>query len=536
MNPKYSTLLACIGLAGLFFLLGVAFIPLAGAQYDEVLFLMTFMSPDHVAFSYAGHGHKVPLMVMTYLGTLKAYVMQPIFDLLGYNHRTLRLPALAFATVSLGLFFLALRRIVAYRVALIAVLLLATDAGFLLTSVFDWGPVALQHLFLAVVLYCGVRYSVDRLPRWLVIGGLASGLALWDKAISIWVYGGGGLALALVYRREVWDVLRKPRLAAAFILPALIGASPLIYYNYKKPMATAHSVSSNDDLAKILKVRTMDESLGSGGLLGYIVRDVPEGQARPLRFHERASLWLSARVGSPRRSFQQVVLVVSLLAVPLMLWGPYRRIALFTSLAFLLSWALMMMTKGGGGSLHHTLLLWPLPHLLAGLTLAEIARRLPKRGFKIAAAVFLFAAASNLAMLNQYYAQAVAYGPTTTWTNAGRPLAEAMGAMQGRIAYPVDWGVGQQLDFYGGGRLGLVRGADGFPLHMDNPDARRFVEAMLARPEIVYVTHTAKNEAFLGVREKLLEAASVRGYSHHLLNVIHDSHNVPIFEIHEFRK
>lgn len=536
MNQKHLVYLACAGLAGLFFVMGVAFIPLTGVQYDEVLFVAAFISPVHIEFNADLFGHNVPLMLMTYLGTLKAFIMQPIFDLAGYNHRTLRFPPLIFATFSVALFFLALRRLVSLRIALITGLLLITDAAYLLTSVYDWGPVALQHLFLCAILYGGVRYSEDGSRRWLILAGFATGLALWDKAVSVWIFAGGGLALMLVFRTEVLRILKQPRLAAALILPALVGGAPLIYYNIAAPMATALKIVSGDNPPMMFKVRTMDGTLNGGGLLGYIVRDVPQGRPLQLRPLQRASLWLSAATGSPRRSFQQVLLVGCFLALPMMLWSPHRRAALLAALAFLFSWALMLLTTGAGGSLHHTILLWPLPQLLAGLTLAELARRMPERGFAVGAAAFLFAIATNLAVVNQHYAQFAAYGPTSTWTNAARPLAEALGRMQGRLAYPVDWGVSQQLDFYGGGRLGLVRGAEGAPLHLDDPDPRRFVEAWLARPELVFVTHTEGNEAFKGVSARLIEAATQLGYHNNLLQVIFDSHGVPIFEIHEFRK
>jgi len=536
VNQIHSTYLACACLAGLFFLMGVAFIPLSGAQYDEVLFISAFISPSQIEFSADLFGHKAPVMLMTYLGALKAFIMQPIFDLAGFNHRTLRFPPLIFATLSVALFFLALRRLVSLRVAVAAGLLLATDAAYLLTSVYDWGPVALQHLFLCAILYCGVRYSEDGARRWLALIGLSTGLALWDKATSVWLFTGGGLAVLLVFRKETFRIFRTPRLAAALILPALLGGAPLISYNIVQPLATALKIVSGDDPPLVIKVRMMDGTLDGGGLLGYVVRDLPQGRPLSLRPHQKASIWLSAKAGAPRRSFQQVILVGCFLALPLLLWSPHRRAALCTALAFLFGWALMLMTKGAGGSLHHTILLWPLPHLLAGLTLAEIARRLPERGFAIGAAVFAFATATNLAVLNQHYAQFAAYGPTSTWTNAGRPLTEALGRLKDRMVYPVDWGASQQIDFYAGGRLGVIRGAEGAPLHLDDPDARRFVEAMLVRPEVVYVTHTEGNEAFNGVRAKLIDAASKLGFRNYLLETVFDSHGVPIFEIHEFRK
>ncbi len=536
MIRKYSALLACIGLAGLFLLLGVGFIPLAGAQYDEALFVLAIFSPASADYNVTLGQTKVPIMLMSYLGTLKAGIMAPVFDLIGYNHRSLRFPTLAFGAISVALYFLTLRRIVSNRIAVLSALLLATDAAYLLTSVFDWGPVALQHLFFAIILYSAVRYSESRSPLWLILCGLSVGLALWDKAISIWIVAGGGLALLLVFPSEVWSLLKRPKLAAALVLPALLGASPLIYYNVERPLATIRSNIVTKDHPLMNKIASLDRAMNGGGLFGYIVRDAPEGQAGQFRLHERASLWLSARLGAPIHSLQQILMVGSILALPFMLWSPWRRIALFTGFAFIFSWALMLLTKGAGGSLHHTILLWPLPHLLAALTFAEVARRLPVRGFRIGAAVFLAATLTNLFVLNQYYAQFFAFGPTSTWTNAARPLVDTLGRMPGRIVFPSDWGIQQQVDFYGAGKLGVTRNSEDTVLRISDPTARKFLEWALSVPEHVFVTHTGNNEAFVGIRAKLLDFAASQGYAHSLIGVINDRHNVPIFELHEFRK
>ena len=536
MIRKYSALLAGIGLAGLFFVLGVAFVPLAGVNYDEALFIMAIFSPASADYNITIAGAKVPIMLMSYLGTIKAGIMSPIFDLIGYNHRSLRLPPLAFGAFSVALYFLALRRIISNRIAFVSALLLATDAAYLLSCVYDWGPVALQHLFFAIVLYSAVRYSENRSYRWLILCGLSTGLALWDKAIALWLVAGGGLALVLVFPSEVWNLVKRPKLAAALVLPALLGASPLIYYNIKRPLATIRSNMAADDFPFLNKVASLDAAMDGRSLFGYIVRDAAEGDAGQLRLDQRASLWLGTKLGGPIHSLQHLLLVGSILALPFMLWSPWRRVALFTGLAFIFSWAFMLLTKGAGGSLHHTILLWPLPHLLAGLTIAEVVRRLPARGFRIGAAIFLAATLTNLFVLNQYYAQFAAFGPTSTWTNAARPLVETLGRMPGRIVFPSDWGIQQQVDFYGAGVLGMTRNSEDTVLRVSDPTARKFLEWALSVPAHVFVTHTEKNEAYVGIRAKLLEFAASQGYTHSQIGVIRDRHKVPIFELHEFRK
>jgi len=437
---KYSALLACIGLAGLFFLLGAGFVPLTGVHYDEALFVMAIFSPASADYNITIGGTKVPIMLMSYLGTLKAGIMAPVFELIGYNHRSLRLPPLAFGAISVVLYFLALRRIISNRIAILSALLFATDAAYLLTCVYDWGPVALQHLFFALILYSAVRYSENRSPLWLILCGLSAGLALWDKAIFAWILAGSGVALLLVFSSEVWGLLKRPKLAAAFILPALLGASPLIYYNIKRPLATIRSNIVANDYPLMNKIASLDAAMDGRGLFGYVVRDASEGQAGQLRLHERASLWLGTRLGGPIHSLQHLLLVGSILALPLMFWSPWRRTAFFAGLAFLFSWFLMMLTKGAGGSLHHTILLWPLPHLIAALTFAEVARRLPARGFRIGTAVFLAATMTNLFVLNQYYpssSPSALLPPGLTPPAPGRNL----GPHAGRIVFPSDWGI-----------------------------------------------------------------------------------------------
>lgn len=538
MNPKYRALLACLAMSGLFFLLGVVFIPLAGVQYDEALFIMTYLAPEGIEYNAVVGGTKIPMMLMTYLGTLKAAILKPVFDVMGYNHRSLRLPPLAFASLSVALFFLVLRRLTSLPIAFYATLLLATDAAYLLTSVYDWGPVALQHLFLGVVLYSGVRYAESRSALWLIPAGLAAGLALWDKAISIWIFAGGGVALLAVFPREMWSLLKRPAHIAALSLPLLAGAYPLIHYNIEKPLATITKNTGAADQAMISKIASFDGALDGRGLFGYVVRDVPdpEGKTGAFRLDERATLWLSAKLGAPRRSLQHLLLIGAVLLLPLMFWSPWRRAAVFTALALMLSWAAMLLTKGAGGSLHHTILLSPLPHLLAGLVLAEVVRRFPSRGMKIGFAVFAAAVLTNLFVVNQYRAQLLAYGPTMIWTSASRPLVEFLGTQHGRIVFPADWGIQQQIDFYGGGVLGMTRNCEDTPVRLSEEEPRKFMLWALSVPEHIYVTHTEANEAFKGSRKSLIDFAASQGLSDHIITVIRDRHQAPMFEVHEFRK
>lgn len=529
--------LAAAGISLLFCLIGLVFIPYAGAQYDEVLFTDSIYAPGAVEYSTRLGQMKVPVMLMTYIGTLKAALYVPVFRLLGNSHLSLRAPVLLCGAATVFLFFVIARRLAGTRMAMAVTVLLATDAVFLLTCVFDWGPVALQHLLLAGALYSGFRYAETKQARWLFACNLATGLALWDKAIFIWLLAGFGIALLACFRKELWEVLASRRLLLAAAGGFLIGAAPLIYYNIRRPLKTFYANAQVDDSVPVsFKLLSLDKTMDGSGLFGYLVRESPEGPPENLKFLEKIPLFLSGALGAPRSSWQHLLLVAALMLSPLAWFGARPRLAVFLPLGMVFSIALMMSTQNAGGTQHHTILLWPVPQLILVLVLAEISARWPRRGAAAALAATLLCAASNATILNQYLAQFISSGPTVIWTNAIRPLVNELGKHHGRLVFAADWGISEQVQFYGAGKIGFHRPADGVVISLHEPLSQAYVEKSLADPKTLFVTHTEGREAFVGVRQKLIDFAAERGYRDEVLQVIKDRHGVPIFEIHEFKR
>lgn len=529
--------LAAAGISLLFCLIGVVFIPYAGAQYDEVLFADAIYAPDSVEYFEHVGSRQVPVMLMTYIGTLKAALYVPVFKLLGNNHVSLRVPVLLAGALSVFTFFAIARRLAPAKFALAVTALLATDAVYLLTSVFDWGPVALQHVLLAAALFCGFRYAETKQARWTFACALAAGLALWDKAIFIWLLTGFGIALVLCFHTGLWAIAANRRLSLAAAAGFLLGAAPFIYYNGITQLRTFTANAEVDEsVPASYKLLMIDKTLDGSGLFGYVVRESPEGYPENLKFVEKPPLWLSGVLHAPQRSWQHLLLVAGLMLAPLTWFGERRRLALFLLLGTVFSVVLMLSTRNAGASQHHTILLWPVPQLLLAIVLAEISARWPRKGAAAALAAVLLCVASNLTVLNQYLAQFISSGPTVIWTNAIRPLVNELGLHHGRMVFAADWGISEQVQFYGAGRIGFHRPADGVVISLHEPLSQAYVEKQLADPRTLFVTHTEGREMFVGVRRKLIEFAAEKGYGHQILKVIKDRHGVPIFEIHEFKR
>ncbi|MBL0157440.1 MAG: glycosyltransferase family 39 protein [Bryobacterales bacterium] len=527
--------LAAYAACGLFAGLGLLFFGYPGAQYDEVFFYNALHGRGVVEYAMKFGPVSVPIMLVTYAGTLKAALYAPLLHWFGASDATLRLPAIAFGALSVGLFFLVMRRLAGPRAAALVALVLATDAVYLLTCVFDWGPVALQHLLSGGALYCLVRFAQERADRWLFAGTLLAGLALWNKALFAWHLMGFGLALLIIFRRGA--LLRTRRQWAAALLGFVLGAAPLLYYNKIHRLRTFRSNVRVGSLEVDAKLSAMNHTLDGSALFGYLVREEPAGPVQDLKRWEQIPLALSDALGAPRRSVQQWLLWAAILLSPVVCWfGPLRRLALFFWLGGVLTYAQMFLTKGAGGSAHHTILMWPAPQILLGLLLAETARRWPQRGLLAGIAVVAVCVAGNVAVLNTYLARFIACGPGPVWTEAIRPLVRELARRPERTVFAVDWGITQQLEFYGQGGLGLRRNSDGVVDNLPQPAAVATLEQGLADSANLFVMHAEGYETFAGVRRRLISFAAHRGYRDVLLRTIPDRHGVVIFELHEFRK
>lgn len=507
-------------------------------QYDEALFVSAIVAPDEIEYNFEFFGHKVPIMLMTYLGTLKAWLYAPLLALINEPSRMLlRAPMLCLAGISVGLFYLLLRRMIVQKwVALLGALLLATDASYLLTSVYDWGPVAIQHVLFIGAMYAVVRYVQDGSRWWLFSASLGAGLAMWDKALFIWVLAGMGAALLAVFPRHMWQLMKDRRALGAIAGGLVLGALPLIQYNTFHGFDTFGSSNTQMGLTRELavqKIVLLDRTLDGAGLFGYLARGYAANKELAGQGWEKIPVAVSRWIKGPERSYQVLLFAVVAFALPLVLFGPYGRLALLFALGGALTYLPMFLSKEAGGSTHHVILLYPIPQVLTSLVLAELIRRLPRRGLTIAAAVALAACGSNLAVTNHYLACLIRYGPSVLWTDANFALAVELGKEPGYHIFAADWGISQPVKYFAKGRISF----NDFPEFLaDEGRQEHFVQEALADPKAIVVTHAEGAEAYPGSRQRLFDRTAQLGYRPELRKVIHDRYDVPIFEIYVFKR
>ena len=501
---------------------GIALLPYPGLQNDEVLFTNPYYGAPGSSIFAAG---RIPLMLLSYLGAAKSWLLWPVLRLSTASYSSIRIPVLLIGALTVALFILLVEKAHGRRAAVIGGALLATDTSFLLTTCFDWGPVALQHLFLVA----GMLLIVRSRYFW---GSLAFGLGMWDKALFSWMLLALALATVCVFGREVWQrfTLRNILLAAAgFVL----GASPLIAYNVVSGGATFRANAAFDLSQFRIKARALETTWSGSALFGYIADNPAAGQPRPAETRlERASFAIHDSLGDQRDNWMRGAFLAGLLLIIPAIWWKQARPLLFCLIVMAAAWLQMALTKGAGLAVHHAVLLWPIPHLFLAIVLAEASIRLHRLGTWLLVAVALFLAGTNLLVTNQYLYQLVRYGPAGSWTDAIYPLSQVAAHLPAEHVVIDDWGILGPLQLLHGGKLPMVLAGDDFLAAGANDTKKNWDRGLLEHG--LWLGHTPPNEQFPGSTQKIVDRAAAVGYRKELLQIVANRNGRAVFEVFRF--
>ena len=498
MTRSTRTALAAILL--LFILTAMLFVSRPGIEADEAL----VANPTF----YVWHG--VPLMLINYLGALKACFYTGLFSIVQPGPLSLRMPTVPLGAIAILQFFLLLDRTVGRRAAWIGALLLATDSMFVIHEAIDYGPTALHFVLKLGAMLLLVRFDRSGSPRTLAAAFFLLGLGLWDKAIFAWAVFGVSLAAVLVVPRAVWRHLTLRNLAIAAVA-TVVGALPLVIYNIERPLDTFKSNVHLVQEPVAHKVFLLESTVRGDVMFNFLT--APDWPPHP---------------GSAPKISQAISEVVRHPATNLTLWAvslsclglfarASRKPVLFGLFACAGTWLPMVLTAGAGDAAHHVILLWPFHFLAIAATLAAIPW---------AWTATLVLCASNLLLTNEYYYQLAHSGPDVRWTDAIYPLAQDLKSLRPPNIYFVDWGIFEPVDLL----------SDHAPVHeLDFSDTAN-LRKIVSDPRAAFVAHTAKYAYLPQQRALLEEAAAGAGYEEAPVEIVYDHYGRATFEVFRFRK
>jgi 4-amino-4-deoxy-L-arabinose transferase-like glycosyltransferase len=490
-------------------------------------------------------------MVLSYLGALKTWIYVPIFKIFGVSVWSVRLPMVVAGALTVWFFFRLCELSLGRFAALLGAALLATDPAFLMTDTFDWGPVAIEHFLLVTGCFFVVRFVQIKPHRQrdLALGFLCFGLALWNKALFLWALGGLICGAAVVFWPEIRAAGRVRKNVAVAAGAFLLGALPLIAYNIRRPNDTLSSNAKFEAVNLTGKLRIATDTLRGGALFGYIVaEDWAEGPKAPSSLRGRLAFWIHDHFGEHRTDALLYAFVLALLAVPW--WWPSRA-ARFSLVFLVVTWYAMAFTHNAGAAAHHTILLWPFPHMFIAAVLATpFNRQTSESGRRFWSGIALAATGVlvvfNLLVVNQYLYQFERDGAAGNFTDAlntlcdtfadpsrraPKPSAGAIETTPDQSIYAVDWGMLNTLLLFHQGRLSFREGTEPFNDDPPTPIEQRLREIMFSDPRALFIGHTEARTVFPEIAQRLNQAILAAGLHKELLRTVSDSNGRPVFEI-----
>ncbi len=499
-----------IGIPLAFYLaFSLPYLDLPGLQYDELLFANAALGNvdgSFVEWQIRVLGRKVPLMLMEYIGALKAALYAPIFALFGLSPTTVRLPVILIGLATLLLTFALVRRLLGRSVALITLALLALDPTFIFANRLDWGPVALMLLLEVSSLYFLARWITGGEPRFLMIAGFLLGLGLYNKVIFIWYIAAFSVSLWLCFREHMGQLLNPRRLllaAGAF----LMGCLPLIAFNIASSKATfRYHELITQDWPSSLKYRYR---LFRTTLDGSAVYDVVN-RARVAETPDSSKI-------EPRNIFNRFIIgmgnlpliegtllppaLVSALSVILVLFLLKRleqkRQVFFFLLQFAFITVFICLTQEAIGP-HHAIAIYPFPHVLIGLALWQVSRLCCARIVTRSLVSILCLSPLILTELTadaRYVESFIIRGGVGGWSDAIYELAEFAKRHPDKTFLLMDWGFKNQLLLLSDG---FVKKEEAFVPLVDLPvdDKILRLKPILTVEDAFFVFHAPPSESF----------------------------------------
>ena len=430
LKPAWRTVILLLA-GGYFALAAGRAIDIPGLQYDEILFVNAATGEPTNGLFVGRRILGVPVMVMPYMGALKAYLYYPVFQLLGVSPATIRWPIIVLSLVTLGLIYGVARSSFPRLTSSLLVLVVAVDPTFIYTTKIDVGPTALMMLLKLAAVFFALRTVTTGSPRHLWGLSAACALGIFDKLNFIWFTIALATACGLLFRRELAAALRRdPR---GFLVPlaglalfTVAACLRLVVPQFLASQAEEHGITLLDRIPYVLRLyaETMD------GRWMYLRVTKRELTAHTVTNYLVAGTLLAlcaAGVLAARRAGGVTRL-------------PLRsRILACHLLIFLTIGLQVWVTKHAWGA-HHVMMLYPFQYFIAFGAVASLAGL---RGTVVAAILFI---ASSLNVDASY---ARAFRPTAEFEPQYSPVVyELVDYLNHRPVdriISVDWGIHNQV-------------------------------------------------------------------------------------------
>jgi Dolichyl-phosphate-mannose-protein mannosyltransferase len=415
-----------------------------GLYYDEAIF--AGMAKDFVTGHVHGphlrgseivnlFGRPFPMFIQSYLGALKSWMLIPAFQLFGANMAVLRLTTLFWGLAGLFFFMLATWRWLGLRAAIFAGPLLAFDPAYFFLSVLDWGAAVSSFFCRFVAFYLIVIWSRQRRNRYLFLAAVFAGLGFFNKVDFVVLLAGVILAAAAVYARRLPSWRDALSVIALSLSGFALGAGAMLFKAFGI-LTSGMPASTTGPGELIEKLRTL-VAMFDGSYFSRLMNCGGVFQ----KMYDSASQTYSLF------GFAFLIAAIALLVLALRTRVDQNKKRI--SILLLVATALItigMIVLPGAVRIHHTVMVFPLPHLVVATAASffwdKIARA---RKFIVIAAIVVVA--SNLAAISSTQKAIRSSGGSGRWSEGINTFCREFKDRADLRIVSLDWGFNEQLAF-----------------------------------------------------------------------------------------
>ncbi len=219
----YVLLMACV-----FICLASYNIDHPGLYYDEALFVNAATGATQSDLFVHRRILGVPVMLMSYIGALKAWIYYPIFKIFDISIASIRLPAILLGAASIVLIYFYVSQQFSKAAAVIFLALAAIEPSTIFHSRLDWGPTALMMLFRGGLFVSLGLFLKTGEKRYLRLAFLCCVLGIFDKLNFVWIALAAGVS-AVVFYPERFNIPLISRLGTRNLLILVAAGVALIF-------------------------------------------------------------------------------------------------------------------------------------------------------------------------------------------------------------------------------------------------------------------------------------------------------------------
>lgn len=208
---KYKSTVLALLCIGIYIVIASYSLRLPGPHYDEVFYTNAALGPIDNDFVHFKIGN-FPIMIMDYIGALKAWVYGPIFKIFGVSTFSIRFPNIVITAVGLWFLFLIIKRVFNIKIALLSLFLLSMDPSFIIHTRLDFGPVVLGFFIRVMSILSFYAFMEDKKWKDLFIYLGLLGIGIFNKLDFVWYATAICISGAVMYRTDLYFFWKKQSL------------------------------------------------------------------------------------------------------------------------------------------------------------------------------------------------------------------------------------------------------------------------------------------------------------------------------------